>query len=102
MMTPPDLRAASSPPAPWLEVAAGSAPETTDAPLASHRVYLQVLVVTALVLLLVGALGALASRQVAEQEAVRDAARQAAVLADAVVVPALQDGIVTGEPAAVA
>jgi signal transduction histidine kinase len=103
MTAPPDLRAtASSPPAPWREVAAGSAPETTDAPLAPHRVYLQVLVVTALVVLLVGALGAVASRQVAEREAVSDAARQAAVLADAVVTPALQDGIVRAEPAAVA
>jgi signal transduction histidine kinase len=102
MTAPPELQAtAAFPPAPWLHVAAGSAPEVTDAPLARRRVYLQVLVVTALVVLLVGALGAVASRQVAEREAVRDAARQAAVLADAVITPALQDGIITSEPAAV-
>jgi signal transduction histidine kinase len=64
-------------------------------------VYLQVLALTAVVVLAVALLGAVASRQVAEREAVKDAARQAAVLADAVVMPALRDEILTSDPTAV-
>ena len=102
MTAAPYLHTSASPePAPWLDVAEGSAPVATDAPLASRPVFLRVLALTALVVLAVGTLGAVASRQAAEREAVKDAARQAAVLADAVVTPALEDGILTSEPHAV-
>jgi signal transduction histidine kinase len=101
MTATPDLDAsASTGPAPWVEVARGSAPEVRDAPLARRPVYLKVLALTALVVLAVAALGAVAGRQVAEREAVKDAARQAAVLADAVVTPALGDGVLTADPGA--
>ena len=82
----------------WREVAAGSATDAVDPPLASRRVYLQVLLLTALVVVAVAVLGAVASRQVAEQEAVNDAAQQAAMLADTVIEPALSDGVLTSDP----
>lgn len=85
---------------PWLEVAAGSSVEVPEAPLAPRRVYLQVGVITAVVVLAVALLGAGASRRVAEREAVNDAAQRAGVLADAVVQPALLDGVQVGDRAA--
>jgi len=84
----------------WQEVAVGSAVDLAEPPLASRRVYLQVVLLTAVVVVAVAVLGAMASRKVAEREAVNDAARQAGVLADAVVQPALTDGILTSDPTA--
>lgn len=88
----------------WLTLSAasstGGAPAGT--PLRSRRVYLQVLALTALVVIVVGVLGSIAARRVAEKEAVNDAAQRAGTLADAVVEPALLDGLVDQEPEAVA
>ncbi len=53
-------------------------------------------------LVVVGVVGTLAARQLAEREAVTDAATMAAVLAKAVVQPSLSDGLLTGDPAAIA
>jgi signal transduction histidine kinase len=86
----------------WLTVSAGSDRVRVDPPLRSRRVYAQVIAMAALVVLAVGILGAVASRQVAEREAVNDAAQRADVLAEAVVQPALRDGILTQQPAAAA
>ena len=54
------------------------------------------------VLLLVGVLGSLAARRLSEREAVNDAASTAAVLAVAVVQPALTDTLMTGDRTAAA
>lgn len=83
---------------PWLTVSAGSANERQDQPLRPRQVYVQLVVVAVLVLLAVGVLGAFASRRVAEQEAVRDAAVRADFIAHAVIQPALSDGIFAAEP----
>ena len=53
-------------------------------------------------LVVVGVVGTLAARQLAEREAVNDAATMADVLAKAVVEPALTDGLLRGDPAAIA
>ena len=53
-------------------------------------------------LVIVGVLGTLAARQLAEREAVNDAATMAGVLAEAVVEPALTDGLMAGDPQAFA
>lgn len=87
-------------PAPWFEVATGSAPDLTEPPLSPRRVYLQVVVLSTLVVAVVAVLGALAGRQVAERQAVDDAARQADAIARNVLAPVITDGIVTGDQAA--
>jgi two-component system NarL family sensor kinase len=84
----------------WVEVAAGSASEAVEPPLAPRRVYLQVILLSCLVVAVVAVLGAVASREVAERQAVDDAARQADVFA-ARVASALTDELVAGDPAAV-
>ena len=52
-------------------------------------------------LVVVGVVGTLAARQLAEREAVNDAATMAGVLAEAGVQPSLSDGLLTGDPAAI-
>lgn len=71
-------------------------------PVRTWRVFLQVAVAAAVVLVLVAVLGLAASRRIAEQESVNDAARSTDLLADAVVQPALTDGVVTGDVGALA
>lgn len=71
-------------------------------PLRTWRVFLQVAVAAALVLVVVAVLGLGASRRIAEQESVNDAARSTDLLADAVVQPALRDGVLTGDADALA
>lgn len=88
--------------APWFVLSTWSAPAAPEAPVRSRRVYAQVLALTVLVLVVVGFLGSAAARRVAEREAVNDAAQRAGILADAVVEPALTDGVVDRDPAAIA
>jgi two-component system NarL family sensor kinase len=88
--------------APWFVLSAGAPPARPEPPLRSRRVYLQVVVLTLVVLVVVGFLGSAAARRVAERESVNDAAQRAGILADAVVEPALLDGIVGRDPAAIA
>ncbi len=102
MSTSTDTADVQNGPVPWREVATGSAVETTDPPLASRRVYLQVGLITAVVVLAVALLGSIASQRVAEREAVNDAAQRAGVLGDAVIQPVLEDGVLTGDPDALA
>lgn len=70
--------------------------------LSPRRVLVQLALGVVAALLVVGVLGTLAARQLAEREAVNDAATMANVLAEAVVEPSLTEGLVTGDPAAVA
>lgn len=71
-------------------------------PLTPWRVFTQVGAAAVLVLALVAVLGLAASRRIAEQESVNDAARSTDLLADAVVQPALEDGLTAGDPEALA
>ncbi len=67
-----------------------------------RRVYVQVAAMTALVLLVVGVVGAVLGRQQAERESEVDATRRAGVLAAAVVQPAIWPGLLEGDPVAAA
>ncbi|CAN5382376.1 hypothetical protein BH09ACT10_BH09ACT10_04860 [soil metagenome] len=87
---------------PWLTLASASTTIAPDRPLKSRRVYAQVLALTILVVVIVGILGSFASRRVAEREAINDAAQRAGIFADAVIQPALANGIINQDPAAVA
>ena len=86
----------------WVTLGEPGGPQHHE-PLLSPRRVLALLaagVVGALVV--VGVVGTLAARQLAEHEAVNDAATMADVLAEAVVEPALTDGLLSGDPAAIA
>ncbi|MBW0255006.1 ATP-binding protein [Cellulomonas sp. PS-H5] len=80
----------------------GAPPAASVAPVRTWRVFLQVGAAAAVVLVLVAVLGLSASRRIAEQESVNDAARSTDLLADAVVQPALTDGVAAGDPEALA
>lgn len=86
----------------WFVVAAGSSRAGAGGPLKARLVYAQVVAATILVVLAVAVFGALTSRGAAERQAVNAAERRANLLAEVVVEPALLDGIIVGEPAAVA
>jgi signal transduction histidine kinase len=77
-------------------------PSRPDEVLSPRRVLVQLALGVVAALLVVGVLGTLAARQLAEREAVNDAASMANVLAEAVVEPSLTDALTTGDPAAVA
>jgi len=87
---------------PWILVAAGTNVRSSEPPVQSRRVFLQVIAAALVVLVAVALVGVFASRRLAEAEAVTDAAKTAGLLADAVAQPALTDGLLTGTPAAVA
>ncbi len=93
-----------TPAAPRLRVLAAGrrSAEPDDRPLRARQIYLQVVAMAAAVIITVGLIGAVASRKMAEREAVNSAAQTTAVLADAVVQPELTDGVVDGDPAALA
>jgi two-component system, NarL family, sensor kinase len=81
----------------WVTLGEPGGPQH-DVPIFSPRRVLALLaagVVGALVV--VGVVGTLAARQLAEREAVNDAATMAGVLAKAVVQPSLTDGLLTGD-----
>ena len=90
-------------PPPWVVLADRSHRSGRGDDLADRRrVLLTVLAGALAVLLLVGISGTVAARRLAEKEAVNDAATTTALLADAVVQPALRDGLVSGDPVAFA
>lgn len=86
---------------PWVTVTAGVV-VPPERPVRRSRVLLQVLIGAVVVIVAVGVVGTLASRNLAEAEAVNDASRTADLLAEAVVQPALLDGATTGQAAAMA
>jgi signal transduction histidine kinase len=96
--TGPDLPTAGPE---WVCVASPAEP-AGRAPRRSSTVYLQVIAMTVVVLVGVAVFGASASRRVAENQAVAVAAQRADLLAQVVVQPALTDGVLTRDPAAVA
>lgn len=87
---------------PWLSVAAGRSRSIGERAVSPRRVLTQVIGGALVVLILVSLTGVVASRRLAEAQAVNDAAKTANLLADAVAQPALTEGLLTGEPKAVA
>jgi len=85
----------------WTHVAAGTA-VPPEPPLGRPRIFIQVIAGAVLVIVAVALVGVVAARRLAEAEAVNDAAKTADLLADALVQPALADGILTGDAAAMA
>jgi signal transduction histidine kinase len=89
------------PPRRWVTLSTGSDGISAEPPLRPARVYAQVIAVAILVVVAVAFFGAFTSRQAAERQAVDIAAQRADILADAVVQPALRNGIIDQDPAAV-
>lgn len=84
----------------WMSVAAGAAARSSEPKVQPRRVFVQIIAGALVVLAAVAIVGVIASRRLAEAAAVTDAAKTADVLADVVAQPALQDGLLTGSPAA--
>jgi two-component system NarL family sensor kinase len=86
----------------WVSVSAGSIGRDQQRPVRTGRIVAQVVAAAVIVVVLVSLLGAFASRKLAEQEAVHDAANTTDLLADAVVQPAITDELAAMDPAAIA
>ena len=86
----------------WVLVSRAAEPEPDARPVQPRRVLAQLAAGVLAALVLVGVLGSLAAKQLAEREAVNDAASMAGVIAEAVVQPAMTDALMAGDPAAVA
>lgn len=100
-----DVRAVDEPAAVrWVTLGRGGGNRlpSEQRPVRTWRVFGQLVAAAGVVLVIVALLGLTASRRIAEQESVNDAARRTDLMADAVVQPALLDGVVDGEPAALA
>lgn len=86
----------------WITVSGGTRAPADLAPLNLRRLVWRLVLGAFGVLVLVGVGSAVAASQLAEREAVNDAAGIADVLAEAVVQPALDEALAAGDPAAVA
>ena len=87
---------------PWIRVAAGATVPSSEPAVQPRRVFVQVVAGALAVLVAVAMAGVVASRRLAEAEAVNDAAKTANLMADAVAQPALTEGLLSSTPAAVA
>ena len=85
----------------WLTVAS-PADRGADGHRRAAMVYAQVIAMAAVVVLGVTLFAASAGRRVAEEQAIAAAAQRADLLAEVVVQPALTDGVLTQDPAAIA
>lgn len=90
------------PEVPWVTVSRPSSEADAEPPVDPRRVFAQLLLGVVAAIVVVGVLGALAARQLAEREAVNDAATMAGILAEAVVQPAMSPELMAGDAAAVA
>lgn len=72
------------------------------APVSRRQVLTSIILGAVAVLILVAVSGSLAARRLAEKESVNDAAKNAGLLADTVIQPALRDSLVSGDPTAFA
>lgn len=98
--TPDPVDPPPSPP-PWVDLSVGAQEHPAPA-LRRRRVLLQVVLLALVVVAAVAVAGVIAARRLAEAEAVADAATTADLLAELLVQPALQDGLLDEDPAAVA
>ncbi len=89
-------------PPPWLRVAAGPNVRPAEPPLRPWRVFGQMVAGALVVILLVAAVGGVASRRLGETDSVNDAAKTANLLAVAAAQPAVSEELLVGDPSAVA
>ncbi len=87
---------------PWLRLSGTEARTPPERPLRPRTVLIQVIAGTLAVVIGVAVAGAFASRRVAEREAVTDAAHTTDLIARQVVQPAITNGLISGNPAALA
>lgn len=87
---------------PWLRLSGTEARTPPERPLRPRTVVIQVIAGTLAVVIGVAVAGAFASRRVAEREAVTDAAHTTDLIARQVVQPAITNGLISGNPAALA
>ncbi|MFZ0157693.1 MAG: histidine kinase, partial [Kineosporiaceae bacterium] len=87
-------------PVAWTTLTTGEPSRPAEGPVPVRRVVLQVAAATVAVLVLVGALGVVVVRRIAEREAMNDASQLTDLLARTVVMPALEDGLLTDDPGA--
>jgi signal transduction histidine kinase len=80
----------------WMTVAS-TARTSTESPVSRSRVLTQVIATAAVVIVTVAVLGLFVARHLAEVEAVNDAVTTADLIADALVQPAITDGLLTGD-----
>ncbi|NHA68311.1 sensor histidine kinase [Phycicoccus flavus] len=100
---PADPASAGSPARPaWLRVSRVVRPDTAPEALRPRRLVARLALGVLGAVVLVAVLGALAARQLAEREAVNDAATVAGVIAEAVVQPNLDAALMAGDADAVA
>lgn len=85
----------------WI-VVADAGERTAAAVVSPRRIVAGVLGIALAVILVVAVLGVLAAQRLAEVEAVDDAADTADLIAELLVQPALTDGVIAGDPAALA
>jgi signal transduction histidine kinase len=86
----------------WFELARPTAQRQPDRPVGRRWILLRVVAAAVIVVVGVAVVGAVASRRTAERQAVNDAAHAADLLADSVVQPAVDDGLLSGRPQSVA
>ena len=86
----------------WVTLGEPGGPQHREPLLGPRRVLALLAAGVVGALVVVGVAGTLAARQLAEREAVNDAATMSDVLAQAVVEPSLTDGLQTGDPASIA
>jgi two-component system, NarL family, sensor kinase len=87
----------------WMTLVDASRRSATEpAPVSRRRVLASIVVGAVVVLILVAVTGSFAASRLAERESVNDAAKNADLLAEAVVQPALRNGLPAGDPAAIA
>src|SRR5215831_14993280 len=87
---------------PWLRLSGTAARTPPERPVRPRRVVIQIIAGIVVVLIGVTVAGAFASRRVAEREAVTDAAHTTDLIARQVVQPAITNGLVSGNPRALA
>lgn len=100
--TRPSTVAPGAGPPEWATLTTGRSAHRAERPVRTGRILAQVIAAAATVVLAVAVIGSVASRKLAERESVTVAAQATDLLADAVVQPALDDGLLEGAPAAVA
>jgi signal transduction histidine kinase len=97
--TPP---ISSSPPQTVLVRAADAGTTPADAPVSRRQVFIRVAVGAVVVIVAVALAGVLAAQRLAEAQAITDAAKTTDLIAESLVQPVVTDGLLTGDPAAMA
>ncbi len=87
---------------PWVTASGPTEGITRQPALRRGRIFAQVVAGALLVFAVVGVAGSIAALRLSEREAVNDASSIAEVMADGVIQPVLTDGLITGDPKALA